>query len=73
MSTEEIFARVDKNKDGKISWEEFFKTINEIDEMFKEVDVNSDGQIDIVEFASCLVFSDGEEHDDEETIMKKSF
>lgn len=82
MSVAEIFERVDKNKDGKISWDEFAEAIRvfspsitseEIDKMFKELDVDNDGQIDAVEFESCLVMGGGGEKDDEETVMKEAF
>ncbi|KAL1195469.1 putative calcium-binding protein CML32 [Cardamine amara subsp. amara] len=82
MSVAEIFERVDKNKDGKISWDEFALAIRafspsitseEVDKMFRELDADGDGQIDSVEFASCLVLGEGEEQDDEETVMKEAF
>lgn len=82
MSIAEIFQRVDKNKDGKISWDEFAEAIRafspsitseEIDKMFRELDADGDGQIDSVEFASCLILDGGGEKDDEEAVMKEAF
>ncbi|CAL9235721.1 unnamed protein product [Arabidopsis halleri] len=82
MSMAEIFERVDKNKDGKISWDEFAEAIRvfspqitseEIDKMFIVLDVDGDGQIDVVEFASCLMVNGGGEKDDEEVVMKEAF
>lgn len=55
---------MDKNKDGKISLDEFSEgirafsssiTSEQIDELFKDLDVDGDGQIDVKEFAMCFV------------------
>ncbi|KAF8118879.1 hypothetical protein N665_0002s0181 [Sinapis alba] len=71
MSYVQVFERINKNKDGKISWDEFSQgirafsptlTSEEINEMFKEFDVDGDGQIDIIEFAKCFVISASEIH-----------
>ncbi|CAF1702433.1 unnamed protein product [Brassica oleracea var. botrytis] len=60
----EVFKRMDKNKDGKISLDEFSEgirafsssiTSEQIDELFKDLDVDGDGQIDVKEFAMCFV------------------
>ncbi|KAL9813040.1 putative EF-hand domain pair protein CML [Arabidopsis thaliana] len=60
----EIFERVDKNKDGKISWDKSAEAIRvfspkiiseEIDKVFIVLVVDGDGQIDDVEFTSCLM------------------
>lgn len=82
MSIAEIFERVDKNKDGKISWDEFAKAIRafsprmtskEIDEMFRELDLDGNGQIDAKEFASCLEVEGNGEKNNEEVVMRKAF
>ncbi|CAE6032388.1 unnamed protein product [Arabidopsis arenosa] len=82
MSMAEIFERVDKNKDGKISWDEFAEAIRvfspkitaeEIDKMFIVLDVDGDGLIDAVEFASCFMVNEGGEKDDEDVVMKEAF
>ncbi|CAA0374968.1 unnamed protein product [Arabidopsis thaliana] len=83
MSMAEIFESVDKNKDGKISWDEFAEAIRvfspqitseKIDKMFIVLDVDGDGQIDDVEFASCLMVNGGGEKDtEEEVVMKEAF
>ncbi|KFK25963.1 hypothetical protein AALP_AA8G185500 [Arabis alpina] len=82
MSIAQIFEKVDKNKDGKISWDEFADAIcvfspsmssGEIDKMFKELDVDGDGQIDAVEFAPCMVLDGGKENDDGEAALKEAF
>ncbi|CAH8305001.1 unnamed protein product [Eruca vesicaria subsp. sativa] len=79
MSYVEVFERMDKNKDGKISREEFDQvfrafspsmTSEEIDEIFKELNVDGDGQIDIIEFAKCYVVDTDEE---KEALLKKAF
>ncbi|EOA28418.1 hypothetical protein CARUB_v10024624mg [Capsella rubella] len=81
MSVAQIFERVDKNKDGKISWDEFAEAIRvfspkitseEIDKMFRELDIDGDNEIDAVEFASCLMLNNGEK-EDEEVVMKEAF
>ncbi|KAL9282222.1 putative EF-hand domain pair protein CML [Arabidopsis thaliana] len=79
----EIFERVDKNKDGKISWDKFAEAIRvfspkitseEIDKMFIVLVVDGGGQIDDVEFPSCLMVNGGGEKDDqEEVVMKKVY
>ncbi|WZZ41313.1 hypothetical protein YC2023_037572 [Brassica napus] len=60
----QVFKRMDKNKDGKISLDEFSEgirafsssiTSEQIDELFKDLDVDGDGQIDVKEFAMCFV------------------
>ncbi|KAG7550980.1 EF-hand domain [Arabidopsis thaliana x Arabidopsis arenosa] len=82
MSVAEIFERVDKNKDGKISWDEFAEAIRafspsitseELDKMFRELDVDGDNQIDAVEFASCLMLGGEGGKDDDDTVMKEAF
>ncbi|CAH8271397.1 unnamed protein product [Arabidopsis lyrata] len=82
MSIAEIFERVDKNKDGKISWDEFAEAIRafsplitseELDQMFRELDVDGDNQIDAAEFASCLMLGGEGGKDDEDTVMKEAF
>ncbi|KAL1211493.1 putative calcium-binding protein CML33 [Cardamine amara subsp. amara] len=63
VSISDIFERFDKNKDGKISWEEFRDAIHALSpaipsdklvEMFIQLDTNGDGQVDAAEFASCM-------------------
>ncbi|XP_006408308.2 probable calcium-binding protein CML33 [Eutrema salsugineum] len=63
LSTSDIFEKFDKNKDGKISWEEFRDAMNALSptipseklvEMFIQLDTNGDGQVDATEFASCM-------------------
>lgn len=82
MSIAEIFARVDKNKDGKLSWDEFAEAIRvftpeisseEIDKMFRELDTDGDNQIDVMEFTSCLMVNGQGEKDDEDVVMKEAF
>lgn len=80
MSYVQAFEEIDKNKDGKISWDEFAQwirafspsmTSEEIDKMFTELDVDGDRQIDIVEFAKCYAVSEKEE--DDEAVLKEAF
>ncbi|KAJ4866105.1 putative calcium-binding protein CML32 [Raphanus sativus] len=80
MSYVQAFEEIDKNKDGKISWDEFAQwirafspsmTSEEIDEMFTELDVDGDRHIDIVEFAKCYAVSEKEE--DDEAVLKEAF
>lgn len=82
MSIAEIFARVDKNKDGKLSWDEFAEAIRvftpeisseEIDKMFRELDTDGDNQIDVMEFTSCLMVNGQGEKDDEDVVIKEAF
>ncbi|XP_010412895.1 PREDICTED: probable calcium-binding protein CML32 [Camelina sativa] len=82
MSVAQIFERVDKNKDGKISWDEFAEAIRvfspeitseEIDKMFRVLDTDGDNQIDEVEFASCLMLNGEGEEDDEEVHLREAF
>ncbi|KAG7609524.1 EF-hand domain [Arabidopsis suecica] len=82
MSVAEIFERVDKNKDGKISWDEFAEAIRafspsitseEIDNMFREIDVDGDNQIDVAEYASCLMLGGKGNKEDEDIVMKEAF
>ncbi|CAF1696299.1 hypothetical protein HID58_050139 [Brassica napus] len=81
MSYVKVFESIDKNKDGKISWDEFSQwirafsplmTSEEIDEMFTELDADGDRQIDIVEFAKCYVVGEKEE-EEEEAVLKEAF
>ncbi|XP_010420472.1 PREDICTED: probable calcium-binding protein CML32 [Camelina sativa] len=78
MSIAKVFQRVDKNKDGKISWDEFAEAIRaftpsvtsgELENMFGMLDVDGDGQIDMEEFVSGLAL----EKYNEETVLKKAF
>ncbi|XP_010480047.1 PREDICTED: probable calcium-binding protein CML32 [Camelina sativa] len=74
MSIAQVFERVDKNKDGKISWDQFVSftlsvTSEELEDMFRVLDMDGDGQIDAQEFASGLV----QEKDNEETVLKQAF
>ncbi|KAJ4869026.1 putative calcium-binding protein CML33 [Raphanus sativus] len=63
LSISDIFAKFDKNKDGKISCEEFRDAIHALSPtipsdklvvMFNQLDTNGDGKIDAAEFASCM-------------------
>ncbi|CAA7032785.1 unnamed protein product [Microthlaspi erraticum] len=63
LSISDIFEKFDKNKDGKISCEEFRDAIlalcptipsDKLVEMFIQLDTNGDGQVDAAEFASCM-------------------
>ncbi|XP_010453946.1 PREDICTED: probable calcium-binding protein CML32 [Camelina sativa] len=78
MSVAQVFERVDKNKDGKISWDEFAEAIRaftpsitseELEDMYRVLDVDGDGQIDAEEFASGLM----QKKDNEETLLKQAF
>ncbi|CAH8360052.1 unnamed protein product [Eruca vesicaria subsp. sativa] len=61
MSAKQIFEKFDKNKDGKLSLEEFQKTAlaffntfseEEIKCLFNNMDVDGDGEIEAAEFIS---------------------
>ncbi|CAN8269723.1 unnamed protein product [Cochlearia groenlandica] len=63
MYAKQILEKFDKNKDGKLSLEEFTEAAialynkfsrEEAVKMFKEFDVDGDGEIDGVEFTSCV-------------------
>ncbi|WZY74400.1 hypothetical protein YC2023_006640 [Brassica napus] len=63
MNLSDIFEKFDKNKDGKISCEEFRYAVHALSptipsdklvEMFNQLDTNGDGQVDAAEFASCM-------------------
>ncbi|KAJ4869025.1 putative calcium-binding protein CML34 [Raphanus sativus] len=63
MSATQVFAKFDKNNDGKLSLQEFHnaalafcKTFSEgeIKAMFNDMDVDGDGQVGAAEFTSCI-------------------
>lgn len=63
MATKEIFERFDKDKDGKLSLDEFREvalvispniTQAEIVKVFKAIDVDGDGELNVDEFTSHL-------------------
>ncbi|ESQ49758.1 hypothetical protein EUTSA_v10022182mg [Eutrema salsugineum] len=63
MSARQIFEKFDKNKDGKLSLDEFHEAAlaffnnfsqEDISSMFKEMDVDGDGELDADEFTSCI-------------------
>ncbi|ESQ30551.1 hypothetical protein EUTSA_v10012139mg [Eutrema salsugineum] len=71
MSAKQIFEKFDKNKNGKLSLDEFCEAAlafsknisqEEIVKMFKEIDVDGDGELDAVEFTSSF-----------EKILKETF
>ncbi|XP_010495252.1 PREDICTED: probable calcium-binding protein CML32 [Camelina sativa] len=78
MSLVEVFETVDKNKDGKISCDEFVEAIRvftssitseELENMFRVLDLDGDGQIDIEEFALGVVLGNV----NVETALKQTF
>ncbi|XP_010424139.1 PREDICTED: probable calcium-binding protein CML32 [Camelina sativa] len=78
MSVAEVFETVDKNKDGKISLDEFAEamrafnlsiTSEELENMFRVLDMDGDGQIDADEFVLGLEL----ENVNVETTLKQAF
>ncbi|XP_048634970.1 probable calcium-binding protein CML34 [Brassica napus] len=63
MSAKQIFEKFDKNKNGKLSLDEFRDAVlafslniseKEVTQMFKEIDVDGDGELSSEEFASSV-------------------
>ncbi|CAN8288458.1 unnamed protein product [Cochlearia groenlandica] len=63
MSSKQIFEKFDKNKNGKLSLDEFREAVHafsnnisqeEIVKLFNEIDVDGDGELNAQEFVSCV-------------------
>ncbi|CAA7048272.1 unnamed protein product [Microthlaspi erraticum] len=62
MSAKQIFEKFNKNKNGKLSLDEFREAVlafcsipdEEIAKLFKEIDVDGDGELGAEEFTTCV-------------------
>ncbi|EOA32409.1 hypothetical protein CARUB_v10015681mg [Capsella rubella] len=63
MSAKRVFDKFDKNKDGKLSLDEFREAAlafspnfsqEDIAKFFKEIDVDGNGELNADEFTSCI-------------------
>ncbi|CAL9219425.1 unnamed protein product [Arabidopsis halleri] len=63
MSAKRVFEKFDKNKDGKLSLDEFREaalafspnfTQDDIVKFFEEIDVDGNGELNADEFTSCI-------------------